>query len=677
MKNFLLVAAASTIIFIGSSAYVNNVAFHQSEQIMAYAMDTSGKIIDNATVDGSGNYFFPSLSDGTYQIVFKRDGYDDIKVANVDHIKGINYHANLDFKPMPIELVGNGTVSDEDLLRSGHRGVEGEKITYSKEDVELKATDKDDDAIEITPAKSPEMKWTSGTPATSDPSRDYSRRTASGTGTIKTAEVRVRKSAKMITLGDGYSDDATATRGETKSMAMIKTSGGGSSSTTNLKPGQITVGFWRDLDNWNKWKETNKDPNVAVHRNTWGFYPDNNRFSVKFLDSDGKPVIGKKVELWSNDSRLEWEAVTDNTGVAEFFAGLNAAMQTKELRSYKVKMKISERSFEFKMNPFNGSTDVVNIPVKYEVKPIADIAFVVDATGSMGDEIQYLQTELLDVITRVKKSNNCLDIRMGSVFYRDNTDDYITKFSNFSSNPGDIVNFIFDQAAGGGGDFPEAVDAAMETTMESLSWSENAVAKMMFLVLDAPPHSDSASAEKMRKYTKIAAAKGIKIIPITASGIDQSTEFLMKYLAIATNGNYVYITDHSGIGGGHAKPTGVKENVQYLNELLIDIINQNIAWNGCKDSTPNKQPGTVEIVSNGQWQVQIYPNPATDYIKIKSSELPDAIGIYDLNGNLVQSVAQIAKESNTIEIKNLSTGVYIVKCSKGSESVSCRILVMK
>ena len=46
-----------------------------------------------------------------------------------------------------------------------------------------------------------------------------------------------------------------------------------------------------------------------------------------------------------------------------------------------------------------------------------DIAFIVDATGSMGDEIKYLQLELLDVIDRIRNQNKTLNIQTGSVFF--------------------------------------------------------------------------------------------------------------------------------------------------------------------------------------------------------------------------------------------------------------------
>ena len=44
---------------------------------------------------------------------------------------------------------------------------------------------------------------------------------------------------------------------------------------------------------------------------------------------------------------------------------------------------------------------------------------VVDATGSMGDELAYLKTELTDVIQQTQAKHKDLTIHLGSVVYRD------------------------------------------------------------------------------------------------------------------------------------------------------------------------------------------------------------------------------------------------------------------
>jgi len=51
----------------------------------------------------------------------------------------------------------------------------------------------------------------------------------------------------------------------------------------------------------------------------------------------------------------------------------------------------------------------------------------------------------------------------------------------------------------------------------------------MFLLLDAPPHSEEQILDEVRNAIKEAASLGIKIIPVTASGINKETEFLMRF----------------------------------------------------------------------------------------------------------------------------------------------------
>jgi hypothetical protein len=80
--------------------------------------------------------------------------------------------------------------------------------------------------------------------------------------------------------------------------------------------------------------------------------------------------------------------------------------------------------------------------------------------------------------------------------------------------------------------------------------------------------------DEYRALTLRAAAKGIRIVPIVASGIDKSTEFLMRLTAIATNGTYVFITDDSGIGDDHLEASVGEFEVEFLNNLLVRVVGE-------------------------------------------------------------------------------------------------------
>ncbi len=76
------------------------------------------------------------------------------------------------------------------------------------------------------------------------------------------------------------------------------------------------------------------------------------------------------------------------------------------------------------------------------------------------------------------------------------------------------------------------------------------------------------------KKVKLAAKKGITIIPLAASDTDKQTEYLMRTFALLTNGTYTFLTNDSGIGNNHIKPTIDSYEVEKLNDLLLRLILQ-------------------------------------------------------------------------------------------------------
>jgi hypothetical protein len=296
----------------------------------------------------------------------------------------------------------------------------------------------------------------------------------------------------------------------------------------------------------------------------------------------------------------------------------------------------------------------------------------------MGDEIQFLKAELHDVIGKVKDSLPASNINLGSVFYRDQGDEYVTRKSDFSRNINQTVDFIKAQHAGGGGDYPEAVEEALEVAITQMSWSKEARARLLFLVLDAPPHQTKEIVSAMQQVARQAAAKGIRIIPITASGIDKSTEYLMRSLALATNGTYVFLTDDSGIGNPHIKPTTDKYDVELLNKLLVRLITKFTQSPNCRPVpvAPVNGAGTAFSEASGKTTDQkpqgsipgkqeraffkLFPNPVKDQLHIEFSDPVKEFFITDITGKIVTRGTP-AQRNTTVSMVSYSTGVYFLK----------------
>lgn len=338
----------------------------------------------------------------------------------------------------------------------------------------------------------------------------------------------------------------------------------------NEQAGLITAGEWNDLDNWSFWNDLLNNQEYSDKPGYWSFFT-NNRISVLVADNASNPIIDAKVELKINEN-LIWEAKTDNIGKAELWFGLFQETSSIDVNEFEIYV-----NDELLMNSITLYEDGIN-EVIINTNPSSsnkvEISFIVDATGSMADELEFLKIDLEDVIQRVNNNNSNINILTSAVFYRDEGDQYVTRLSNFSNDISTTLDFIRQQNANGGGDFPEAVHTALNKAVNELQWSDIAKTRIAFLLLDAPPHYDQQIIDDLQYSIMNAAKKGIKIIPITASGINKETEFLMRFFSISTNGTYVFITNDSGIGNDHLEASVGDYQVEFLNDLMVRLINK-------------------------------------------------------------------------------------------------------
>ncbi|MCZ7585262.1 MAG: VWA domain-containing protein [Deltaproteobacteria bacterium] len=159
-------------------------------------------------------------------------------------------------------------------------------------------------------------------------------------------------------------------------------------------------------------------------------------------------------------------------------------------------------------------TPVAVQPAGQAPPSILDLMFMIDTTGSMCDELSYLQTELADVIGRVEDDFGNVLIRLSVNFYRDSGDDYVVRSFPFSTDIDDSLTKLAAQSCDGGGDYPEAVHTALADAVFEHTWSAAARARLLFLVLDAPPHYTTSVVESLHQTMPDAAEKGIRIVPV-------------------------------------------------------------------------------------------------------------------------------------------------------------------
>ena len=468
----------------------------------------------------------------------------------------------------------------------------------------------------------------------------------------------------------------------------------------------LTAGEINDFGKWELWNDLSKGE-LAYYQKTWKTSL-RGRYCVQLVNGEKLPLVDARVELRDSSDKLIWTSRTDNTGKAELWETITYSLDSIQPEEYHIKIVYHDIAKEIKKpTRFEDGINMVNLKADCEASYAVDIAFVVDATSSMQDEIDYLKLDINDVLYQSKQINDKLKMRFGSVFYRDHGDAYLTKKQDFTKVLSASSAFIEEQFATGGGDAPEAVEDALSIAIDSLSWSEESRARILFLVLDAPPHNNSSIQKKLRGLMKRASAKGIRIVPITGSGLDKSTEYLMRTMSLSTNGSYTFLTDHSGVGDGHIDPSTDEYELELLNELLVRLIQSYLYVPSCDEEVPEMDflPETPDSLVVYEFPVdsleidtldaainsgfidelkpieeiswKYYPNPTYGPITIEVSKEVEMLYLTDMSGKILKEIIMNGGTRIQTDLTGLPMGIYFLRYPIGKKWLSGKVVLMR
>ncbi|MBL0188020.1 MAG: VWA domain-containing protein [Candidatus Obscuribacter sp.] len=198
----------------------------------------------------------------------------------------------------------------------------------------------------------------------------------------------------------------------------------------------------------------------------------------------------------------------------------------------------------------NKTAETKQAVVKKEQKrPHMDLAFCIDTTGSMQNEIDQVKSKVKSLVAKLASGKPAPIVRVGMVAYRDRGDAYVVKSYPFTEDIDQFVKDVSDLKAAGGGDGPEAVNQGLHAAVNDLKWAKgDATAKLLFLIGDAPPNTykgDFAWSDE----AKHAIASGIQINTIACAGLEvypqeQGVE-VWKKIAKLADGQFDTLTYHA------------------------------------------------------------------------------------------------------------------------------------
>lgn len=287
---------------------------------------------------------------------------------------------------------------------------------------------------------------------------------------------------------------------------------------------------------------------------------------IRVIGMDGRPVAFAEVSTLDhrgNTVRLPTAA----NGTAVFFPSLDALPAKLQLAVGANGSPSVQRMVD--LGRLAGDRTVtVELPIAGRAPDALDLLLAIDTTGSMTDELDYLQAELDSIIASLRRIRPGTDIRVGLIVYRDQGDDYVTRNFPFTGDLGELRRHLGEQRADGGGDYPEAVDRAFADAGR-FGWREDAT-KVMLHVADAPPHDELA--DDAWEQARSLRMRGVHIVPVAASGVADEAQYLMRSIAALTQSRYIFLTDDSGVGLPHQEPDVSCYVVTRLDGLIERVV---------------------------------------------------------------------------------------------------------
>ncbi|MGZ5967364.1 MAG: vWA domain-containing protein [Polyangiales bacterium] len=343
----------------------------------------------------------------------------------------------------------------------------------------------------------------------------------------------------------------------------VPASEGGGTSGTGGGAGLLTAGTWDDNQNYDFYLAFTKTEDPATPGSLK--IPRADRLRVAVSDGAGAPLGGARVVVKAGDTTI-FDGPSGTDGNVDVYPTWSSVAAGTAL-SIAASDGASTGSSAAKAG---DSTATVSLAGSTAAATNAlDVALVIDTTGSMGDEINYLRSEVAAIVGSVATKWPTASQRWATVAYKDIGDEYVVKAGPFESDVAKIQASINALSAGGGGDYPESPDQALAAA-SALDWRGKNTARVVFWIADAPHHAGKEAT--MISAIQAFRSKGVHVYPIAASGADPLTELTMRTTAQLTLGRYLFLTDDSGIGGAHLEPKIPCYFVTKLDRAMLRMI---------------------------------------------------------------------------------------------------------
>jgi hypothetical protein len=299
------------------------------------------------------------------------------------------------------------------------------------------------------------------------------------------------------------------------------------------------------------------------------------RHIIQVTNEQGQPVLGARVTITDDGGHELASLLTHADGQVSFYP---LASRSPEAQRYHalVEKGSAEAGFTFDRDKRDHS---IVLEARSASNPVRlDVHFLIDATGSMSDEIQRLKENMIAISERIHALPSNPDVRFGMTIYRDRGDLFVSRSFEFTPDIEAFTEELRNIIADGGGNYAESLNEGLHNAVHLPEWRVEETVSLIFLLADAPPHLDYANDYDYAEEVFDAVERGIKIFPLASSGLDDQGEYILRQLAQISSGKFLFLTYGAGGAPGDETPHHVDDySVLSLDELVVRLVEEELA----------------------------------------------------------------------------------------------------
>lgn len=305
------------------------------------------------------------------------------------------------------------------------------------------------------------------------------------------------------------------------------------------------------------------------------------RIVVKALDAKDRPVANAEVLVKAGGKTLARGRTYSDGSFSlyprEYAAAADAAAYRVEISSPAGKAvldlsRAGQRSVAARLEAER------KIPAPLPV----DVLFVMDTTGSMGEEIERLRATIEIIHTNLSALKPRPAVRFGLVLYKDREDEYLTEVHPFTADLEAFQKVLDGVTAGGGGDTPEDLESALRDAVRGMAWNKDGL-RLAFVVTDAPPQAYEDAGYTYAQAAREAKEKGVKLFTIGTGGLPLEGEYVLRQVAQYTQAKYIFLTygeggeAEGGKEGSVSHHTGTNFTTDKLEAVVIRFVKDELS----------------------------------------------------------------------------------------------------